>query len=52
MWGHQLVLTPLVMPHNQVRRQLGIDDTLVRLSVGIEALDDLVKDIGEALKVG
>jgi cystathionine beta-lyase len=32
------------------RARLGITDGLLRLSVGIENVDDLIKDIGQALK--
>ncbi len=48
-----LVCHPALMTHASIpaerRRDLGIDDTLVRLSVGIEALDDLQTDIATAL---
>jgi cystathionine gamma-lyase len=33
----------------QVRQQLGIDDTLIRISVGIEDIDDLLEDLNDAL---
>lgn len=49
-----LAESPAIMTHasvpEEVRRQLGIDDTLVRLSVGIESLPDLIKDLDDALK--
>jgi cystathionine beta-lyase/cystathionine gamma-synthase len=32
------------------RRRLGITDGLIRLSVGIEATDDLIEDFARALK--
>lgn len=32
------------------REKLGITDSLVRLSVGIENIDDLLKDIAQALE--
>ena len=32
-----------------MRAQLGIGDTLVRLSVGIEDADDLIADLAQAL---
>lgn len=35
----------------EVRQQLGIADTLIRLSVGIEALPDLIHDLAGALQV-
>lgn len=50
-----LAESPAIMTHAsvpvEVRKQLGIDDTLVRLSVGIESLPDLIKDIDGALEV-
>lgn len=33
------------------RESLGISDTLIRLSVGIEDVDDLIEDIDQALKI-
>ncbi|XP_033095662.1 putative cystathionine gamma-lyase 2 [Anneissia japonica] len=46
---------PCVMTHASVpaaeRLELGITDTLIRLSVGIEDLDDLIADLDQALKV-
>jgi cystathionine beta-lyase/cystathionine gamma-synthase len=33
----------------EARKQLGISDTLVRLSVGLENPEDLVADINQAL---
>lgn len=33
----------------ELRKQLGIDDTLLRLSVGIEHVDDLIADLDQAL---
>lgn len=48
-----LVDHPAIMTHASVplerRRQLGIDDSLVRLSVGIENVDDLIRDLDNAL---
>ncbi len=48
-----LVNHPAIMTHASVpaaiRAELGISDQLIRLSVGIEALDDLVADIDQAL---
>ena len=48
-----LIEHPAIMTHASVpphvRRQLGIDDGLVRLSVGIEDADDLIADIVQAL---
>jgi len=48
-----LVNHPAVMTHASVpaerRAALGIDDNLVRLSVGVESLCDLKEDLGRAL---
>ena len=45
---------PGIMTHASIpperRKELGVDDSLVRLSVGIEALDDLRADLEAALK--
>lgn len=35
---------------NEQRDILGIDDTLIRLSVGIESCNDLIKDLENALQ--
>ena len=44
---------PSLMTHASVpddqRALLGIDDTLIRLSVGIESCSDLIKDLDLAL---
>jgi cystathionine gamma-lyase len=51
-----LVDHPGLMTHASVppemRKTLGIDDALIRLSVGIEDLEDLVADLKEALLSG
>jgi cystathionine gamma-lyase len=48
-----LVGHPATMSHSNVgpdkRRELGIPDTLVRLSAGIEHIDDLIADLDAAL---
>ena len=48
-----LIEHPAIMTHAsvppQVRAELGIDDGLVRLSVGIEDADDLIQDLRSAL---
>ena len=48
-----LVNHPAIMTHGSVpkdrREQLGITDTLIRLSVGIEDIDDLIADLDSAL---
>src|SRR3712207_6803868 len=49
-----LIEHPGIMTHAsvppEVRAQLGIDDGLVRLSVGIEDADDLIADLRTALE--
>jgi cystathionine gamma-lyase len=49
-----LIEHPAIMTHASVppenRKALGISDTLVRLSVGIEAVEDLIADLDAALK--
>jgi cystathionine beta-lyase/cystathionine gamma-synthase len=51
---NSLVLHPATMSHRNMpekqRLELGITDQLIRLSVGIEHIDDLKSDILEALK--
>ena len=48
-----LVCHPATMTHAAVpvdeRRRLGISDAMVRLSVGIEDLDDLLEDLERGL---
>jgi cystathionine gamma-lyase len=46
---HPALMTHGSMPAEQ-RADLGIDDTLVRLSVGVEDLDDLREDLSGALQ--
>ncbi len=45
---HPAIMTHATIPKQQ-REQLGIKDSLIRLSVGIEALDDLKHDLMQAL---
>jgi cystathionine gamma-lyase len=49
-----LIEHPAIMTHAsvppEVRAELGIDDGLVRLSVGIEDCDDLIADLRSALE--
>jgi len=44
---------PVLMTHASVapedRKKLGISDNLIRLSVGLEDVEDLVKDLDQAL---
>lgn len=42
------IMTHAAVPKEE-REKLGISDTLVRLSVGVEDLDDLVRDLENAL---
>ena len=48
-----LIEVPALMTHasipKEVREQIGIGDSLIRLSVGIEDLDDLLQDLEQAL---
>ena len=48
-----LIESPAIMTHASVppeqRARLGITDGLVRFSVGIEDVDDLIADIEQAL---
>jgi cystathionine beta-lyase/cystathionine gamma-synthase len=50
-----LITRPSTTSHSGMspedRRRLGISDRLIRLSVGIEATDDLIQDFGRALEV-
>jgi cystathionine gamma-lyase len=46
---HPAIMTHASLPED-VRAGLGIDDGLVRLSVGIENVDDLLAELEEALK--
>ena len=49
-----LIEHPAIMTHAsippEVRAAAGIDDSLVRLSVGIEDVDDLIADLRRALE--
>jgi len=45
---HPAIMTHASLPPEQ-RRVLGIGDTLIRLSVGIEDIDDLIADLDQAL---
>ena len=53
--GTETLLTyPMMQTHpdvpEEVRKQLGITDTLLRLSVGLESADDLIADLQQALE--
>jgi cystathionine beta-lyase/cystathionine gamma-synthase len=45
---HPAIMTHASVPE-QRRHELGISDQLIRLSVGIEAVDDLIADLDQAL---
>ena len=48
-----LIEHPAIMTHASIpaaqRAQLGISDSLIRLSVGVEDVDDLIRDLAQAL---
>jgi cystathionine gamma-lyase len=46
---HPAIMTHASIPPEQ-RKALGVDDTLVRLSVGVEDVEDLRSDLAEALE--
>ena len=46
---HPAIMTHASLPED-VRAGLGIDDGLVRLSVGIESVDDLIAELNQALE--
>ena len=49
-----LIEHPAIMTHasipKKVREKIGIHDNLIRLSVGIEDVDDLISDLDKAFK--
>jgi cystathionine gamma-synthase/methionine-gamma-lyase len=50
---HSMMLYPTMSSHREIsprhRERMGIRDNLVRLSVGIEAVEDIVEDLEQAL---
>jgi cystathionine gamma-synthase/methionine-gamma-lyase len=50
---HSMALYPVMSSHREVsprhRERMGIRDSLVRLSVGIEAVEDIIDDLDQAL---
>jgi cystathionine gamma-lyase len=48
-----LIEIPAVMTHSnlpkETREKLGIDETMIRISVGIEETEDILKDLDQAL---
>jgi cystathionine gamma-lyase len=49
--GHPAIMTHASVPE-EMRRRMGISDGLVRLSVGIEDVEDLLQDLEDALQAG
>ncbi len=51
---HSMMLYPAMASHRDIapkhRARLGIHDNLVRLSVGIEAVEDIISDLDQALR--
>ncbi|HLY19840.1 MAG TPA: aminotransferase class I/II-fold pyridoxal phosphate-dependent enzyme [Bryobacteraceae bacterium] len=51
---HSMMLYPMMSSHREVsprhRERMGIRDNLVRLSVGIEAVEDIIEDLDQALR--
>ena len=45
---HPAIMTHASLPPD-IRKDLGIEDGLVRLSVGIESVEDLLEDLENAL---
>jgi len=49
-----MMLYPTISSHREIspkhRERMGIRDNLVRLSVGIEAAEDVITDLDQALK--
>jgi cystathionine beta-lyase/cystathionine gamma-synthase len=39
------------MMRESFRKKVGITEDLIRLSIGLENIDDLKEDLGQALKV-
>jgi cystathionine beta-lyase/cystathionine gamma-synthase len=48
-----MILYPVMSSHREIspkhRQRMGIRDNLVRLSVGIEAAEDIIDDLEQAL---
>jgi cystathionine beta-lyase/cystathionine gamma-synthase len=51
---HSMMLYPAMSSHRELspkhRERMGIGDGLVRLSVGIEAVEDIISDLAQALE--
>ena len=50
----KIVTYPMLQTHGdvpkEVREQLGIDEQFLRMSVGIEKVDDLINDLKQAIE--
>jgi cystathionine beta-lyase/cystathionine gamma-synthase len=46
--GHPATMTHASIPKEE-REKTGVTDSLIRLSVGIEAIEDLIEDLNQAL---
>jgi cystathionine gamma-synthase len=50
-----LMTYPAVQTHadipEEIRRQIGVDDRLLRFSVGIEHIDDIITDLSNAFEI-
>ena len=47
---HPALMTHASVPEN-IRKEIGISDGLIRLSVGIESIEDLIDDLNQALNL-
>jgi cystathionine gamma-synthase/methionine-gamma-lyase len=51
---HSMMLYPVMSSHREIsprhRERMGIRDSLVRLSLGIEAVEDVIEDLDQALR--
>jgi len=45
------VLTSHAMISAELREKMGVTEQMVRLSVGIESIDDLIEDLSRALEI-
>ena len=49
-----LITYPVIQTHSaipeELRQRIGVTDTLLRLSVGIEAVEDIIADLEQALE--
>ena len=46
---HPATMTHAAIPY-EIRQKVGITDTLIRLSTGIEDVDDLIADLKQAIE--